>query len=40
MRVINLLRWNGTVWQVVNRAAYCEAGSVPALIYQRTCQVK
>ena len=40
MRVINLVRWNGTAWQVVNRAAYCEAGSVPALIYQRTCQVK
>jgi hypothetical protein len=40
MRVINLLRWNGTAWQAVNRAAYCEAGSVPAAIYQQTCQVK
>jgi peptidoglycan hydrolase-like protein with peptidoglycan-binding domain len=39
-RVINLLRWNGTAWQAVNRAAYCEAGSVPAAIYQQTCQVK
>jgi peptidoglycan hydrolase-like protein with peptidoglycan-binding domain len=40
MRVINLLRWNGTAWQVVNRGAYCEAGNVPAAIYQQTCQVK
>ena len=39
-RVIDLMHWNGTAWQVVNRAAYCESGSVPALIYQRTCQVK
>jgi len=39
-KVIDLMRWNGSAWQVVNRAAYCQAGSVPGLIYQRTCQVK
>jgi L,D-transpeptidase ErfK/SrfK len=39
-KVILLMRWNGTGWQVVDRGAYCEAGSVPAVIYQRTCQVK
>jgi peptidoglycan hydrolase-like protein with peptidoglycan-binding domain len=39
-QVIDLTRWNGTAWQVVDRAAYCESGSVPPLIYQRTCQVQ
>jgi hypothetical protein len=36
----NLLHWNGSAWQALNRAAYCEAGSVPALMYERTCQVR
>lgn len=38
--VTDLLYWNGTAWQVVNRAVYCENGSVPAAIYQKACQAK
>lgn len=37
-QVIDLMHWNGTAWQVVNRALYCENGSVPSLIYKKTCQ--
>ena len=36
-QVPQLLRWNGSAWQVVNRALYCENGSVPSLIYKQTC---
>jgi peptidoglycan hydrolase-like protein with peptidoglycan-binding domain len=39
-QVTELLRWNGTAWQVVNRAAYCESGGVPAVVAQKACQVK
>ena len=39
--VVNLaLRWNGTAWQVVNRAAYCESGGIPKAVAQKACQVK
>jgi peptidoglycan hydrolase-like protein with peptidoglycan-binding domain len=38
-QVNELLRWNGTAWQVVNRAAYCESGDIPAAVAQRACQV-
>ena len=34
------MNWNGKAWQVVNRALYCENGSVPKLIYAKTCQAK
>jgi peptidoglycan hydrolase-like protein with peptidoglycan-binding domain len=37
---VYLMRWNGSAWQVVNRAVYCENGSVPALIYPKTCKSK
>ena len=36
-KVIDLMRWNGATWQVVDHALYCENGSVPALIYKQTC---
>ena len=39
-QVIDLMNWNGKAWQVVNRALYCENGSVPKLIYAKTCQAK
>ena len=39
-QVTELLRWNGTAWQVVNRAASCESGNVPAVVAQKACQVK
>jgi peptidoglycan hydrolase-like protein with peptidoglycan-binding domain len=39
-QVTELLRWNGTAWQVVNRAAYCESGGIPAVVAQKACQVK
>ncbi len=32
-----LMRWNGTTWQVVDQAVYCDNGSVPAAIYQKAC---
>jgi peptidoglycan hydrolase-like protein with peptidoglycan-binding domain len=35
-----LMRWNGTAWQVVDRAAYCESGGIPSAVYQKACQVK
>jgi peptidoglycan hydrolase-like protein with peptidoglycan-binding domain len=34
-----LMQWNGTAWQVVDRAAYCEGGGVPAAVAQKACQV-
>lgn len=37
-QVNELMRWNGTAWQVVNRAAYCESGSVPAVVAREACQ--
>jgi peptidoglycan hydrolase-like protein with peptidoglycan-binding domain len=39
-QVNELLRWNGTAWQVVNRAAYCESGGIPSAVAQKACQVK
>jgi peptidoglycan hydrolase-like protein with peptidoglycan-binding domain len=39
-QVNNLLRWNGTAWQVVDRAAYCESGGIPSAVAQKACQVK
>ena len=39
-QVNELLRWNGTAWQVVNRAAYCESGGIPSVVAQKACQVK
>jgi hypothetical protein len=38
IQITNLLMWNGTAYQVVNRALYCENGSVPPAIYQQACQ--
>jgi peptidoglycan hydrolase-like protein with peptidoglycan-binding domain len=38
-QVTELLRWNGTAWQAVNRAAYCESGGIPAVVAQKACQV-
>lgn len=35
-----LMRWNGSAWQVVDRNAYCEGGSVPAAVANLACQVK
>ena len=35
-----LMQWNGTAWQVVDRAAYCESGGIPAAVAQKACQVK
>jgi len=35
-----LMRWNGTAWQVVDRAAYCESGGIPSAVAQKACQVK
>ena len=35
-----LMRWNGSAWQVVDRAAYCESGGIPSAVYQKACQVK
>jgi peptidoglycan hydrolase-like protein with peptidoglycan-binding domain len=37
-QIVNLMNWNGSAWQVVNRALYCENGSVPSLIYKKVCQ--
>jgi peptidoglycan hydrolase-like protein with peptidoglycan-binding domain len=37
-QVTDLFVWNGATWQVVNRAIYCENGSVPQAIYAKTCQ--
>ena len=37
-QVVNLISWNGSAWQVVNRALYCENGSVPALITKQVCR--
>src|SRR5262249_48245933 len=36
-QVIELLQGNGAAWKAVNRDVYCESGSVPKLIYARTC---
>ncbi len=33
-----LLLWNGSAWQVVDRAVYCANGSVPQQIYQQACE--
>jgi hypothetical protein len=38
IEITQLLRWNGTAWQVVDRGAYCDAGEVPQAIYQQACQ--
>jgi hypothetical protein len=38
-QVNELMRWNGSAWQVVNRAAYCESGGIPAAVSQKACQV-
>lgn len=32
------MNWTGTAWQVVDRALYCENGSVPSLIDKKACQ--
>lgn len=37
-QVIELMRWNGSAWQVVDRTTYCEAGGVPAAVSQKACQ--
>jgi peptidoglycan hydrolase-like protein with peptidoglycan-binding domain len=39
-QVIELLKWNGTAWQAVDRPVYCQAGSVPQQLYARTCLKK
>ena len=39
-QVVELLKWNGTAWQVVDRSIYCQAGSVPKTLYARTCLQK
>ncbi|HEY8218007.1 MAG TPA: peptidoglycan-binding domain-containing protein [Acidimicrobiia bacterium] len=36
--ITQLLRWNGSAWQVVDRGTYCDGGQVPAAIYQQACQ--
>jgi hypothetical protein len=36
--ITDLLRWNGSAWQVVDRAIYCANGSVPQQIYQDACE--
>ena len=36
-QVIELMRWTGITWQVVNRSIYCESGQVPNAIYRATC---
>lgn len=36
-QVIELMKWNGTGWQAVDRSIYCQAGSVPKVIYPQTC---
>ena len=38
-QVTLLLRWSGSAWQTVDRAAYCEGGGVPTAVYQKACQV-
>ncbi|MFA5884090.1 MAG: peptidoglycan-binding domain-containing protein [Acidimicrobiia bacterium] len=38
-QVNELMRWNGTAWQVVDRGAYCESGGIPAVVAQKACQV-
>jgi hypothetical protein len=38
VQVTNLVMWNGSAWQVVDRAIYCENGSVPPLLYPSACQ--
>lgn len=39
-QVVELLKWNGSAWQPVDRALYCESGSVPKTIYAKTCLQK
>lgn len=36
--ITQLLRWNGSAWQVVDRGTYCDAGEVPQAIYQQACE--
>jgi len=36
--ITELLRWNGSAWQVVDRGTYCDSGQVPSAIYQQACQ--
>jgi len=38
LQVTELMRWNGSAWQVVDRTTYCEAGGVPTAIAQKACQ--
>jgi hypothetical protein len=38
IEITQLLRWNGSAWQVVDRGTYCDAGQVPAAIYQQACE--
>lgn len=33
-----LLNWHGSSWVSVDRATYCENGSVPQNIYQPACE--
>ena len=33
-----LLHWTGSNWVSVDRATYCENGSVPQAIYQAACE--
>lgn len=35
--VTELLKWNGTSWQPVDRSIYCQSNSVPSTLYARTC---
>ena len=36
--ITQLLRWDGSAWQVVDRGTYCDAGEVPQAIYQQACE--
>jgi hypothetical protein len=38
IEITQLLRWNGSAWQVVDRGTYCDAGQVPQAIYQQACE--
>jgi peptidoglycan hydrolase-like protein with peptidoglycan-binding domain len=36
-QVTELLRWNGSAWQVVDRGVYCDQGEVPSAISGQAC---
>ncbi|MEX2255898.1 MAG: peptidoglycan-binding domain-containing protein [Acidimicrobiia bacterium] len=38
VEITELLRWNGSTWQVVDRGVYCDNGQVPSAIFQKACQ--